>query len=128
MKEEIEKLIQKAYRSLEATQNLCKAGNYEFAVSRAYYTMFYVAEALLLSKDMAFSKHSAVISGFNQHFVKDGEFPKEMYKTFIRAFQLRQKGDYLSSPNITKDEAEKLSIDSENFIKYGVAILQETKT
>src|ERR1017187_10687086 len=36
------------------------------AVSRAYYAMFHVAGALLLSKGMTFSKHSAAISAFGQ--------------------------------------------------------------
>lgn len=34
-------------RSLEAAQSLIEQGFYDFAVSRAYYAKFYVAEALL---------------------------------------------------------------------------------
>ena len=35
-----------------------------FAASRAYYAMFYAAEALLQSRGLAFSKHSAVHAAF----------------------------------------------------------------
>lgn len=37
-------------------------GFYDFAVSRAYYTMFYVAEALLDQEGLSFSSHAAIIS------------------------------------------------------------------
>jgi uncharacterized protein (UPF0332 family) len=40
-------LLDKARRSIEAAQSLIQQKFYDFAVSRAYYAMFYVAEALL---------------------------------------------------------------------------------
>ncbi|MEL6882457.1 MAG: HEPN domain-containing protein, partial [Cyanobacteria bacterium J06607_10] len=38
-------LLEKAQRSLSAAEQLLQKGFYEFSVSRAYYSMFYVAEA-----------------------------------------------------------------------------------
>ena len=49
---EILKLIEKAERSLKASKTLLDKGYYDFAVSRAYYTMFYYAIALLLTKNI----------------------------------------------------------------------------
>lgn len=72
MNAEVKKLIQKSKRSLKAAENLFRDKDYDFAVSRAYYAMFYAAEALLLTKNLSFSKHSGVISGFWEHFVKKG--------------------------------------------------------
>ena len=66
MKGEIEKLIEKEHRSLEVAREIFDHEHYDFAVSRAYYAIFYLAEAVLLSKNLSFSKHSAVISAFNQ--------------------------------------------------------------
>jgi uncharacterized protein (UPF0332 family) len=43
----IEALFTKARESLAAAQVLIKDGYYDFAASRAYYAMFYVASALL---------------------------------------------------------------------------------
>ncbi|WP_373479828.1 HEPN domain-containing protein [Geminocystis sp.] len=51
----------KAERSLNAAQELNQKDYPEFATSRAYYAMFYVAEVLLLEEDLSFSSHSAVI-------------------------------------------------------------------
>lgn len=41
-------LLRKAHSSLQAAKLLAGEKLFDFAVSRAYYTMFYVAEALLL--------------------------------------------------------------------------------
>ena len=47
---EIHALMEKAKRSLSASEILMESDNYDFAISRAYYAMFYCAEAMLLSK------------------------------------------------------------------------------
>jgi uncharacterized protein (UPF0332 family) len=44
---EVQALIEKAKESTAAARSLAKDGHYDFAASRAYYAMFYVAEALL---------------------------------------------------------------------------------
>jgi uncharacterized protein (UPF0332 family) len=38
---EIHAILQKAKRSLAASEILIESGNYDFAISRAYYAMFY---------------------------------------------------------------------------------------
>jgi uncharacterized protein (UPF0332 family) len=53
-------LLRKAKESLRAAKLMDQQGYHHFAASRAYYTMFYIAEAFLLGKGLAFSKHSAV--------------------------------------------------------------------
>jgi len=58
---EVKDIVNKAQRSLKVAQRLYKDGEYDFAVSRAYYSMFYMAAALLLTKELSFSKHSGVI-------------------------------------------------------------------
>lgn len=72
MKEEIRPLIEKARRSLQVARHLFEDGDYDFAASRAYYAMFYLAEAALLTRGLAFSRHSGVIAGFYNTFVRPG--------------------------------------------------------
>ena len=69
-------LIKKAEESLRAARLLAKDTLYDFAVSRAYYAMFYVAQAFLLEEKLAYSKHSAVISAFGQRLTKRVESPR----------------------------------------------------
>jgi uncharacterized protein (UPF0332 family) len=47
-------LIKKAEESLEAAESLFKMGFYDFSASRTYYAMFYMTEAVLLTKNLSF--------------------------------------------------------------------------
>lgn len=123
MNKNIEDLITKSKRSLAAAKRLFDNGDFDFASSRGYYAMFYVAEAALLSKNLSFSSHSAVISAFYEHFVKTGDLPKEFHKALHDAFQLRQEGDYTSSSNITKEVAKKLMDETDIFIKKAAELI-----
>nr|MDO8075764.1 HEPN domain-containing protein [Candidatus Freyarchaeota archaeon] len=81
--ETIKALISTAERSLDAAKELFSKKHYDFSVSRAYYAMFYCAEALLFVKDMSFSKHAAVISDFGREYVKQVFFPKNFIGTCL---------------------------------------------
>jgi uncharacterized protein (UPF0332 family) len=54
-----EQLLKKAHESLLAARILEREEMYDFSASRAYYAMFYAVQALLLAKDLSFSKHAA---------------------------------------------------------------------
>jgi len=124
MKEEIKNLIEKAKRSFEAGKQLYESGFYDFSVSRFYYAMFYCAEALLLTKGLSFSKHSAVISNFGKHFIKTGVLPQVLHSYIINAFKDRQIGDYEIVIKITKEEAERHLRNAEEFIKTTIEYLE----
>ena len=64
-------------------------------------------EAALLTKNLSFSKHSAVIGAFNQNFVKSKIFPKEFSKLIARLFRERQIGDYDFDLSISEQDAQK---------------------
>ncbi len=72
MNEEIEALLKKALDSIKGARLLFDEELYGFAISRAYYAMFYLVSAVLLTKSLNFSKHQAVVAAFGQHFVKTG--------------------------------------------------------
>jgi uncharacterized protein (UPF0332 family) len=48
-RKEIDELLVKARRSVVAAERLLASSDNDFAVSRAYYAMFYAARALLLT-------------------------------------------------------------------------------
>lgn len=91
---EIRELLDKARRSLHAAERLLRDGDYDFAVSRAYYAMFYAARALLLTKDIRRSKHAGLIAAFNEHFIQSGELPGHFFLALRDAFENRAEGDY----------------------------------
>lgn len=115
-REEIKALLRKAERSLDAAKTLFSNGHYDFAVSRAYYAMFYSAEALLLTKDMKFKKHSAVISSFGREFVKTKEIDAKYHRYLISAFKEREKGDYETFLLHTEDDVREILNNAKEFI------------
>lgn len=117
MKDEISEIIRKAERSLNAALGLFEEENFDFAVSRAYYSMFYMAEAVLLTKSLSFSKHSGVMSGFNQHFIKAGIFEYKYYEMFRLAFEQRNIGDYKFLQQISKETAQKVISNAREFLE-----------
>lgn len=117
MKNEIDAIICKAERSLVAALELFKENDFDFAVSRAYYSMFYLIEALLLIKKLSFSKHSGVISGFNQHFIKTGILDYKYYEMLRFAFEQRNIGDYGFFQLISKETAQKIIDDAREFLE-----------
>jgi uncharacterized protein (UPF0332 family) len=87
-------LLTKARWSLAAARRLAADGDLDFAVSRAYYAMFYTAQAFLLGRGLRFSKHSAVIAAFGHEFAKDDEALREFHHGIIEAQDARNVGDY----------------------------------
>jgi uncharacterized protein (UPF0332 family) len=114
---EIYALLIKAKRSLLSSSVMLKHCDYDFAISRAYYAMFYCAEALLFSKDLTFSKHSAVIAFFGKEFVKTGILPKEIYSHLTEGFTERQICDYEAMIMPKAEDAERIINGAKIFIE-----------
>jgi len=116
-------LLQKAKESLRAAQLLLENGLFDFAVSRAYYTMFYIAEALLLGEGLSFSKHSATIAAFGQHFAKTGRIPADFHRYLIEGQANRNIGDYDPIASLTQAQAEEQIRHAEAFITVGEQLM-----
>jgi uncharacterized protein (UPF0332 family) len=78
--------------------------------------MFYAAEAVLLHRDLQFSKHSAILSAFNKEFVKEGIFPASIFKSLQKGFELREEGDYGLIP-VEKEEGERIIEETQVFLQ-----------
>ena len=113
---QIQALIEKARRYLRSAELLIRDGDYDSAVSRSYYAMFYSAEAVLLRKEMTFTSHKAVISAFGQYFVKTGIFDKQMGRDLTIIFGERQLGDYESNFSISEDNAGRALESAQRFV------------
>jgi len=110
-------LMEKSGESIRAAEVLHDEGLYDFSASRAYYSMFYLAEAILLTKNMSFSKHSAVIAAFGREFIKNHKLPRKLRTHLVEAFDLRQLGDYGAPGTITREKSEKLIENAKEFLK-----------
>ena len=83
MKAEAVRLLDKAGHAIRAAEILLDADEGDFAAGRAYYAMFYVAEAFLEGEGASFSKHSAVIAACGRLFARSGKVPLEFHHFLI---------------------------------------------
>jgi len=112
------------YRLKQANESIAEAeillknkASLRSVTNRVYYGMFYSALALLITKKIGSSKHSGVLAMFNKEFVKPKIFPTEMAKSFWKAFNMRQKGDYKEFEALEKADVKNILSKGKEFIK-----------
>jgi len=69
-------------------------------------SVFYAMRAFLATINKDSSKHSGVISLFNQHFIKTGIVSEISFKSIQTLMDLRHEGDYQDFVEITEEEAK----------------------
>jgi uncharacterized protein (UPF0332 family) len=89
--------------------------DYISAVNRAYYAVFYAANALLATRHMERSKHSGVIAAFREHFVKTGLIEPEYSDWYGETLDARQRGDYTLDLVLDEARAQELIEQAERF-------------
>ena len=114
---EIELLIEKAKRRLDAAHHLLADAFYEDAVSRAYYSMYFAARALLLKRNITVKTYRGLLSKFGLEFVDEGVVEKYYGRALQIAEELREEADYSVSREISKEEAELIIEDAEKFLE-----------
>jgi uncharacterized protein (UPF0332 family) len=114
---ELDDLKSKAKRFLKSAELLLHDGDFDSCASRCYYAMFFLAEAALATKGLRASSHKGVISLFGQHFIKTNVLKEELGRALRRAYDLRQKGDYVTCVSISEDEAKENFENAKTFLE-----------
>lgn len=125
MKSDVKALLEKAKRSQKVAAKLYKDGDMDFAASRAYYSLFYTAEALLLTRDMSFSSHSAVIAAFGKEFAKTGVLNSKFHHYLMESQDRRNIGDYSILADVTKEQVLEMLAWAKEFIKAAETYLKQ---
>jgi len=121
---EIQQLLDYADESHQAAQVLIKSGFVGFSAAQSYYTMFYLAEALLLSKGLKFSSHSAVIAAYGKEFSKTNLLDSKFHRRLIVAEERREDGHYGGSQNTTDEDSLESFQWAEEFMQAVKAYLR----
>lgn len=67
--------------------------------------MFYLTEALLYSRGLEFSSHSAVIAAYGKEFAKTEVLNPEFHRQLIIVERRRAIGHYGEESNVSNEEA-----------------------
>ena len=106
LRQQLRAMIEKGKRSLRAAKEHLAKGDADFASSKAYYAVFHLMQAVLLTKQKTYSKHAGVISGFSEQFIKTGTFPAAFGEAIQRLRKDRELGDYGYQLSVEVEEAK----------------------
>ncbi len=123
--EEVARHIELAEEELSSAKLLLQNSKLRDAISRAYYSMFHAAKALLLMKGLNPRKHSGVIRMFGLHFVDEGFLERVYAKYLTSAFSLRSKADYDVYYEPSEEEAEAVVENAERFFERIKTAMEE---
>jgi uncharacterized protein (UPF0332 family) len=114
---EIRDFIEKAEKFLSTAEQALSIEDYDSCVSRCYYAMFFMAEAVLLTKRLTASSHKGVISLFGEHFVKTKILERDLGKALNDAYDKRLVGDYGVGFTVNERQGEDLLETAQNFVQ-----------
>ena len=128
MKDYSQKLLDKAVDAIEGAEILVDKEKSDIAAGRAYYAMFYIAEALLNERGLRFNKHSAVHAAFGEHFAKTKELNVKFHRWLLDSFDKRQVADYDIDGEIERDVAVNVIHQAREFLEAAQKYLDKPKT
>jgi uncharacterized protein (UPF0332 family) len=95
------------------------------AINRAYYAVFYAANALLSTEGLARSKHSGVVAAFRESFVKPGLIEVEYSRIYGRVMDDRHVSDYEIDLPIDTGVVERDLSDARRFVERAEQYLRQ---
>ena len=98
--------LEKAKEKLRVAEQLLRSGDYDDAVSRAYYSAFHAAQAALLTEGLTATTHQGLVNLFGLHLVKTGKLPKQFGKFLAHLKDDREHSDYEIYSAIDQETAE----------------------
>lgn len=117
MTPEQRRLIVKGERNLVVARRLVAESDHDVAVSRAYYAMFYVAKAAVVSTGEKFRKHHGVHQAFWERMVKPGHVTPALHRALTKAFDQRLTSDYEETATFDQADAERLIAQADEFLR-----------
>jgi uncharacterized protein (UPF0332 family) len=127
VKVEAERLLDKAEHAIRAAEILLDADEKDFAAGRAYYAMFYTAEALLVDSGRRFRKHSAVHAAFGSQFGKTGLMESKYHRWLLDAFDRRIVSDYDTTGEISPHEVRETISRAREFLTEAGRLLRRKR-
>ena len=129
MNDSSNKLVEKAARAIAAGESSLRDGHTEAGANRAnraYYAMFYLAEALLNERGLRFRKHGGVHSAFGEHFVKTHVLDPCYHRWLLAAFNKRITADYGVDAELSVTEVEEMLTQAREFLKVAREFLESS--
>jgi uncharacterized protein (UPF0332 family)/predicted nucleotidyltransferase len=123
MQEATEDALTRARNNLDGARRDFEAGDYNRAVSGAYYAMLYAARAALNEAGKAPKSHQGVQHQLWETYVKDGPLDATYHSLLSEAGGERLDADHELAPSFSAEEAEQWIARAEDFVDTVEAML-----
>lgn len=124
---QIEGYLVHARQALDSAQSSLEHGFYSTVINRAYYAIFYAANALLRTRGISRSKHSGVLAAFRQYFVKSGLIEPEYSDLYGAVMESRVSSDYEMTFDADQTIAPQALSSAYRFVERVAEYLFETE-
>ena len=128
MNEYSRKLLEKAVDTIEGAELLLNHGKTDLAAGRAYYALFYIAEALLNQKGLQFNAHGDVIGAYGKEFSKTKLLDQKFHRWLRAGFDTRLISDYHVDTNIEASIVSNMISQAHEFLEAAQKYLETPKT
>jgi len=122
------KLLDKAVDTIEGAELLLDHEKTNLAAGRAYYALFYVAEALLNEKGLQFSKHGDVIGAYGKEFAKTKLLDPKFHRWLRKGFDTRLIGDYHVDTKIERNFVADMINQAREFLETAQDYLKKSRS
>ena len=119
--------LNRAREDLKVAISNHQAGFYKAAINRSYYAIFHAIRAVNILDGFDASKHSSVIAHFNQFYVHERKFERDIYKLIDSAYRIREKCDYSDFFIASKEDSENQIENAQKFVKQVETFLKKEK-
>ena len=119
--------LNRAREDLKAAISNHQAGFYKAAINRSYYAIFHAIRAVNILDGFDASKHSSVIAHFNQFYVHERKFERDIYKLIDSAYRIREKCDYSDFFIASKEDSENQIENAQKFVMQVETFLKKEK-
>lgn len=120
--------LDKCREDLATAREDMERGRYRAGVARAYYAVFHIAGAALLTLGVERAKHSGVEAAFSEFLVKPGQIEPEYNDIFRRSRRFREDQEYSDEyERLDANRTQQVLSDAERFVRRMERYLREVK-
>jgi len=128
VKEYTRKLLDKAIDTVEGAEILLDHGKTDIAAGRAYYSLFYIAEALLNEKGLQFKEHGKVIGAYGKEYAKSNLLDPKFHRWLRLGFDTRLVSEYQPDTNIEAAVVSDMINQAREFLEAAREYLEKPQT
>ena len=109
-------LLRKAQKYLRSSAVLYELGDYDSAVSRAYYAMIYAAQALMKRHSLGLTAGQGLRAAFIEQYVRTGTLPERAGTALEDGYKLMEIADFAHALAVEAGHAEHMLAEAEAFV------------